>query len=116
MDFLSLHRMKRELRIRFVSLMLALTLVAPMAVGLVHALHEHENAVCVAENESHVHKQGIDCDHKHFFSPGYIFIPSFVRDAHITYHSTSDALMPPSGASVSDPLVHQLRGPPVVNV
>ena len=52
----------------FVSLLLMLTLGLPMSISLVHAFHQHENNLCLAENESHIHTDQTDCDQLHYFS------------------------------------------------
>lgn len=45
-----------------------LTLILPMGIGLAHAFHQHENIICLAENESHFHSEETNCDQLHYFS------------------------------------------------
>ena len=108
--------MDRKLRKQISSLILAFSLVLPMVVGLTHALHEHDQVVCMAENESHFHGQDVDCDHLHYFNPGGV----------AEQDSTVEKL-----TSVVDPITNwgntcpkssnlianlSLRGPPMINV
>ena len=74
--------MNRELLIRIYTLFLAVAIVFPMAVGFTHALHDHDSQMCMAKNESHIHSQGIDCHHEHYFSPG----------GNIQFFATDDSL------------------------
>jgi hypothetical protein len=108
--------MDRELRAQIASLILAFSLVLPMVVGLTHALHEHDQVICLAENESHIHSQGVDCDHEHYFNPGGV----------VEQVAPSENLIPGVApiASWGDPCEKlnnlvpslSLRGPPMINV
>lgn len=108
--------MDRKLRKQIASLILAFSLVLPMAVGLSHAMHEHDQVVCLAENESHIHGQDIDCDHEHYFNPGAVV-------AHETTLEKPVSLVDPLQnwgdpcAKTSNYLANlSLRGPPMINV
>ena len=108
--------MDRKLRKRIASLILAISLVFPMIVGFTHALHEHDQVVCLAENESHIHSQDVDCDHQHYFNPG-----GFVEQEADVEKPIS--LVDPI-ASWGNPCTKTsnlvsnlfLRGPPMINV
>lgn len=52
----------------FIALLFMLTLILPMSISVVHAFHQHENNLCLAENESHIHSETSDCDQLHYFS------------------------------------------------
>ncbi|WKK64816.1 hypothetical protein [Lutimonas zeaxanthinifaciens] len=53
---------------KILSILLVTVLLFPLGMSLIHAVHEHENQICLAESESHIHKESIDCDHLHYFS------------------------------------------------
>ncbi len=53
---------------RIVSLILLLSLMLPMSIGMAHAFHDHDNTICSALGEKHIHKETIDCDQLHYFS------------------------------------------------
>jgi len=108
--------MIKELQIRFLALILTFSLVLPMALSLTHALHHHEIQICMAEGESHIHDEGIDCDQQHFFS--------HVGDSsHFDYENRSNILVDEiqaigtENSSFSYRLnTISLRGPPMINV
>ena len=56
------------MRRKIASYVLVASLLFPLGLSLVHALHEHENEICLVESESHIHKETIDCDALHFLS------------------------------------------------
>lgn len=108
--------MNTKLSKQISSLILAFSLVFPMIVGLTHALHKHDQVVCMAENESHFHSQGVDCDHQHYFNPGGV----------VEQYSAVEKLIPlvdpiaswgdPSSKSSNLTANLSLRGPPMINV
>ena len=53
---------------QFVSILMILSLILPMGIGIAHAFHQHENNLCLAENESHIHAEKTNCDQLHYFS------------------------------------------------
>ena len=39
-----------------------------MGIGLTHAFHNHDNTVCLAVGEKHIHNDKVDCDQLHYFN------------------------------------------------
>lgn len=39
-----------------------------MGIGLAHAFHKHDNSICMAMDEQHIHQEKTDCDQLHYFS------------------------------------------------
>ena len=39
-----------------------------MGIGLAHAFHQHDNSICMAMDEQHIHQEKTDCDQLHYFS------------------------------------------------
>lgn len=54
---------------RFVAVLLLSFLLFPFGIALIHAFHEHNDQVCEAYGEHHIHKEQADCDQLHYFSP-----------------------------------------------
>ena len=108
--------MDRKLRKRIASLILAVSLVLPMLVGFSHALHEHDQVVCLAENESHIHSQGVDCDHQHYFNPGGIVVQEAAVEKLISVVDPIASWGNPCAKSNNLVSNLSLRGPPTINV
>ena len=104
------------MRKKIVSLVLALSLVLPMIVGLTHAVHEHDQQVCLAETESHIHSQGIDCDHQHYFNPGGVFEHGAPDKKLISKVEPLSSWGETSRKSIHFVSHLSLRGPPSINV
>ena len=108
--------MDRKLRERIFSLILAFGFVFPMIIGFTHALHEHDQQVCLAQNESHIHSKGIDCDHEHYFNPGGVIDQTLASEKLIS------VVMPIAIWGSTCPKANNfisnltLRGPPMINV
>lgn len=56
------------MRRKIASYLLVATLLFPLGLSLIHAVHEHENQICLAETESHIHTETNDCETLHYFS------------------------------------------------
>ena len=98
------------------SLILSCTLEITMVVGFTHALHEHDQVVCLAENESHIHSQGVDCEHEHYFNPGGVVEQVAPDEKHIPGADPIASCGVPS-TKYNNLLSYQtLRGPPMINV
>lgn len=108
--------MDKQLRKTIASLILAFTLVLPMVVGLTHALHEHDQVICLAENESHIHSQGVDCDHEHYFNPGGVVEQDAPDEKHIPAADSISSWGVPSAKYNNLSSYLTLRGPPMINV
>ena len=108
--------MIKKLQIRFLAFILTFSLVLPMVMSLTHALHHHEIQICMAEGESHIHAESIDCDQQHFFS--HLGDTSFFE-----YEDGSNILVYEINAIGTElrPISYRLksislRGPPMINV
>lgn len=66
---------KEGKKIRFMILGLALALLLPMGFSLHHALVQHENQICQAEGEQHLHEYHLSCDHDHYFNTSQALEP-----------------------------------------
>jgi hypothetical protein len=108
--------MIRKRRKQVVSLILAFSLLLPMAVGLSHALHEHDNKVCLAENESHIHSQGVSCEHMHYFNPAGTFDPIDISPLLLFDPIDSRSFEELGKKRNSHFNTFELRGPPSINV
>lgn len=98
------------------SLILAFSMMVPMVVSLTHALHEHDQVVCLAQSESHIHSQGVDCDHEHYFNHGGLAKQVEPSEKHIPRADPIASWGVPS-SKYNNLLSHQaLRGPPMINV
>lgn len=95
---------------------MALALVFPMAVGLIHAMHEHDRLACMAKNESHIHRKNLDCDHEHYFIPGGTFDYSDPTSNLVFEYFAPDTFGNTSGKSSTLIANLSLRGPPSINV
>jgi hypothetical protein len=101
---------------KFLSLILAFSLLLPMVMSFSHSLHEHDQVVCMAENENHIHTQAFDCDHEHFFSPGGIYDqPTLTRKVNLE-HDPNRVFGVISFKYLSFTPTCSLRGPPMINV
>jgi len=108
--------MDRELREQIGSLIFAFSLMLPMVVGLTHALHEHDQVFCLAENESHIHSQGVDCDHEDYFNPGVELEQAAPGEKLIPGVDPIASWGDPCEKSNNLVLSLSLRGPPMINV
>lgn len=96
------------------AILLSMAMLLPMFIGLAHSWHEHQEVICHAEHESHIHKKASDCDHLHFtyadageHSEEVRFdIPVAVSDRSALYTRNL-----PSKLTSNLPV----RGPPVIN-
>lgn len=108
--------MMKELQIRFLAFILTFSLVLPMAMSLTHALHHHEIQICMAEGESHIHAEGIDCEQQHFFSHlGDTSLVDYQDPYNCLFQGIqvmAKELRPDSNRT--DTI--SLRGPPMINV
>ena len=108
--------MNRVLRIRLYAFVLAVGMVFPMLRGLSHALHEHDNKVCLAENETHIHTQGVSCDHMHYFNPAGTFDPIDISPLLLFDPIDSRSFEELGKKRNSHFNTFELRGPPPINV
>lgn len=108
--------MDRKLRKQIASLILVFSLVLPMVVGLSHAMHEHELVVCLAENESHIHSQDIDCDHQHYFNPGGVVEQEITDEKPFSLVDAVKTWGDPCAKTSNYSANLSLRGPPMINV
>ena len=108
--------MNTKLSKQISSLILAFSLVFPMVVGLTHALHKHDQVVCMAENESHFHSQGVDCDHQHYFNPGGVVDQDSTVEKLISIVDPISTWGDPCSKSSNFASNLSLRGPPMINV
>jgi hypothetical protein len=108
--------MDKQMRKTIASLILAFSLVLPMVVGLTHALHEHDQVVCMAENESHIHSEGVDCDHQHYFNPGGVVEQEAAVEKLISVVEPISSWGNPCAKSSNLEFNLSLRGPPAINV
>jgi hypothetical protein len=108
--------MKNQMCKTIASLILAFSLVFPMVFGLTHALHDHDQVVCMAEGESHFHSQGFDCDREHYFNPGGIVEQLSPGEKLISgVDPTASWGDPCEKFNTLESSLSQ-RGPPVINV
>ena len=108
--------MDKKLRGQFASLIMGLSLVFPMIIGFTHALHEHDQVVCQAENESHIHSQGVDCDNQHYFNPGGVVENDTAIEKLISVVEPIASWGNPCARSSNLGYNLSLRGPPMINV
>ena len=108
--------MNRESRIRLFAFALSIALLTPMGIGFAHALHEHDNFTCTASNESHIHAQGMDCEHHHYFNQNGAFaaFPD-EESAEDLYFQTRPIWKVDLEYNNSTNQPH-MRGPPPINV
>ncbi len=50
------------------SITLTINLLLPLGIGFAHAFHNHDDKVCLATTEKHIHQEKIDCSFFHYFS------------------------------------------------
>ncbi len=87
-----------------------------MLVGFTHALHEHDQQVCMAQSESHIHSKGIDCDHEHYFNPGGVVDQAIPNEKLISVVKPIAIWGATCSKSINFVSNLSLRGPPKVNV
>lgn len=90
-------------------------MILPLGIGLVHALHEHEDNTCRAINESHFHSEKTDCNNLHYFS-------QTLGDFTLAYQSWTPVQIFGQPTSMIDfklikPTLRVMsdRGPPIIN-
>jgi len=109
-------RMKSLNKKILISLAFMLTLVLPMAIGVAHAFHQHENNLCVAQDESHFHAEKTDCDQLHYFSQtltgGEVSFIEIQSNEILVQNQFNSEFKLLHSFSKSEPT----RGPPVINV
>lgn len=110
------NSMDRKLRKQIASLILTFGLVFPMLVGFIHALHDHDQIVCLAENESHIHRQGMDCNHLHYFNPGGVLENEAAFEKLISAIDPIASWGNPCAKSKNLVSNLTLRGPPMIHV
>ena len=95
---------------------LLLSLLLPMGIGVVHAIHQHEINICLAKTESHFHSEKINCDQLHYFS-------QTIHDGEVLSKGfTFEQILIQNQFFKHFELVHSFpkedtdRGPPFINV
>ena len=95
---------------------MAMGLLFPMVSSLVHAVHEHELQVCLAQDESHIHKEATDCKHEHYFNSYGVSDPIDPPGLPtvFVYDKNSVGQVCPETTNYNENL--KLRGPPAIDV
>ena len=88
----------------------------PIGIGAVHAFHQHENDLCIAQDESHFHSEKTNCDQLHYFSQtlsdGELNVKEISFNEIFVYNQFNSEFELLHSFSKSYPT----RGPPVINV
>ena len=108
--------MNPEFRIRFFAILLALSLLTPMGIGVVHALHEHDRFICQATDENHIHSKGFDCEHEHYFHQDGYIANLFYEETPVSHNFSRKPIQEEGIEKDSELTQNQLRGPPGINV
>ena len=53
---------------KVLSYVLIIVLVLPLGIGFSHSIKDHENDICIAEKEKHIHTQKVNCSYLHYFT------------------------------------------------
>lgn len=95
---------------------LLVCLLLPMGIGAVHAFHQHESNLCIAQDESHFHLEKTDCEQLHYFSQtltsGEFIFKEIQSNEVIVQNQFNSEFKLLHSFSKSYPT----RGPPVINV
>lgn len=91
------------------------SLILPLGIGFVHAFHEHDENICQAKDESHIHSERSDCNDLHYFS-------QTLGDFTLGYESLTTQQYFDLNALIAEFLLIKTRiqvisdrGPPVIN-
>ena len=77
---------------RILSLILLLSLMLPIGIGFAHAFHNHDNNICLAVDENHIHQEKTDCDQLHYFNQTVSSgISTDIAKIEIYWSSSNDA-------------------------
>lgn len=60
--------MKKQAVKYLFSIALVVSILLPLGIGFAHAFHNHDNIICLASAEQHIHQEQIDCSFFHYFS------------------------------------------------
>ena len=71
---------------------MALALLLPMGFSLHHALVQHEDRICHAEGEQHVHEYHLNCDHDHYFNTSEALEPEMDFALQVITHPLDAAV------------------------
>ena len=95
---------------------LLVSLLLPMGIGVVHAFHQHENNLCIAQDESHYHSEKNDCDQLHYFSQTISDGILVFSETTFTQCDLQDDLYLEFSFVKAYSKADSDRGPPVINV
>ena len=108
--------MNPEFRIRFFAIVLAISLLTPLGIGVVHALHEHDRFICQATDENHIHSKGFDCEHEHYFHQNGDLAYDLYEETSVFNKFPPKPIQGAEIVKDSELSQIQLRGPPRINV
>ena len=93
-----------------------LSLLLPMGIGLSHSFHDHDNMLCHAKSEYHIHADEPTCDQLHYINHNlsYDGVQEFDLNPENWFDKT--ATSHPPLLVTTDLIIESGRGPPVINV
>jgi hypothetical protein len=95
-----------------ISIGLAIALVLPMLVSMVHSFEEHDFSICSAKAEHHIHAEKSDCSSLHFTSENPGEIPVVQQSLEIPICEGVDHLAHAPVSALPLPYIEPTRGPP----
>lgn len=87
-----------------------------MGIGLAHSFHEHENLLCQATSEFHIHAEQSGCDQVHLINHtlSYDGVQEFDINSHTWFNKIAISYQPILATTVL--VTESDRGPPFINV
>ena len=104
---------EHHISLHIASLLLALILILPSVVKFSHALnHDHEDEVCIVENQTHFHNIEFDCEIYKFKFNNELQFHVFTYDFNNIIPNCSSSNIYYSYLKSHQQLTSHLRGPP----
>ncbi len=102
---------------KVLSYVLIIVLVLPLGIGFSHGIEDHENDICIAEKEKHIHAQKVNCSYLHYFTNVQNLDQEFNFSTLLSNFINSDQISSLENFYfLSHSFVYTVRGPPSIKV